>query len=50
MNLMDLMAHFESDDKCRAYLERLRWPNGDHLPQVSEPEDFAYLRAPAIPL
>jgi hypothetical protein len=28
MDLMTLMAHFQSDDKCRAYLERLRWPTG----------------------
>lgn len=28
MNLMDLMDKFGSDDKCREYLEALRFPNG----------------------
>ena len=28
MNLISLLDTFQCDDKCRAYLERLRWPNG----------------------
>jgi len=28
MNLMALMAAFQSDDKCRDYLTALRWPTG----------------------
>lgn len=28
MDLMKLMMQFGSDDKCRTYLEKLRWPNG----------------------
>jgi transposase-like protein len=28
MDLMALMAHFQSDEKCRAYLVALRWPQG----------------------
>jgi transposase-like protein len=28
MNLMALMDHFGSDEKCRAYLVALRWPTG----------------------
>jgi transposase-like protein len=28
MNLPKLIAQFGDDPKCRAYLERLRWPNG----------------------
>ena len=28
MNLVKLMAMFHSDERCRAYLEALRWPNG----------------------
>lgn len=27
-NLMDLMARFHSEDKCRTLLEELRWPKG----------------------
>jgi transposase-like protein len=28
MDLMKLMEQFGSDDKCRMYLEKLRWPDG----------------------
>jgi len=28
MNLVELIEQFGSEDKCRAYLEALRWPNG----------------------
>jgi transposase-like protein len=28
MNLVELVEQFGSEDKCRAYLEALRWPNG----------------------
>jgi transposase-like protein len=28
MDLMKLMEQFGSDDKCRIYLEKLRWPDG----------------------
>src|SRR5216683_2160697 len=28
MNLVELIEDFADDNKCRAYLERLRWPNG----------------------
>ena len=28
MNLPQLVEQFQSEDKCRAYLEQLRWPNG----------------------
>ena len=28
LNLVDLIAQFGSEDKCRTYLEQLRWPNG----------------------
>ncbi len=28
MNLLTLMDHYNSDDRCRALLERLRWPSG----------------------
>lgn len=40
MNLMALMDHFQSDEKCRAYLVALRWPTGVtclrcHSPRIS---------------
>ena len=28
MNLIDLFDKFGNDERCRIYLERLRWPDG----------------------
>ncbi len=33
MNLPDLVQKFGSDDRCREYLEELRWPNGVVCPR-----------------
>ena len=33
MDLMTLMARFHSDERCRSYLEKLRWPEGIHCPR-----------------
>jgi transposase-like protein len=33
MNLPDLIEQFRSEDKCRAYLEDLRWPDGVRCPR-----------------
>lgn len=33
MNLPKLIAQFGDDSRCRAYLERLRWPNGVQCPR-----------------
>ena len=33
MNLPKLVERFGSEDKCRAYLEELRWPNGVECPR-----------------
>lgn len=35
MNLPDLIEQFRSEDKCREYLEDLRWPNGVYCPRCS---------------
>jgi len=32
-NLVKLMEHFGSEDKCRAYMETLRWPEGVVCPR-----------------
>jgi transposase-like protein len=32
-NLSDMLTTFNKDDKCRAYLEQLRWPNGPVCPK-----------------
>lgn len=36
MNLPDLIEQFRSEDKCREYLEDLRWPNGVHCPRCGD--------------
>lgn len=33
MNLVKLVEQFGSEDKCRAFLEALRWPNGPTCPR-----------------
>src|SRR5262249_13376218 len=33
MNLPDLIAKYGSEDRCRAYLEALRWPDGPVCPR-----------------
>jgi transposase-like protein len=33
MNLPDLIEQFRSEDKCRAYMEDLRWPDGVRCPR-----------------
>lgn len=36
MNLPDLIEQFRSEDKCREYLEDLRWPDGVECPRCAE--------------
>ncbi len=35
INLANLIERFHSEDKCRGYLEQLRWPNGIECPRCS---------------
>jgi transposase len=37
MNLPRLIEEFGSEEKCRAYLEELRWPDGPECPRCEEP-------------
>jgi transposase-like protein len=37
MTLLDLNRLFDSDDKCRELLVRLRWPNGPECPRCHAP-------------
>jgi len=37
MNLVKLVAKYGSEDKCRAFLEALRWPNGVTCPRCKSP-------------
>lgn len=36
MNLPDLIEQFGSEDRCRGYLEDLRWPDGVRCPRCGE--------------
>jgi len=36
VNLINLMEDFNSEDKCRGYLERLRWPDGPKCPRCGK--------------
>ncbi len=38
MNLVKLMELFHSDERCRAYLEALRWPAGICCPRCESPK------------
>jgi len=38
MNLVQLIEDFGSEDKCRAYLEALRWPNGVRCIRCQSPK------------
>jgi transposase-like protein len=44
MNLIELTKKFASDDRCREFLERLRWPNGPECPRCKN-KDLARLSA-----
>ena len=36
VNLISLIERFGDDDKCREYLERLRWPSGVACPRCGD--------------
>lgn len=38
MNLVEVIKEFPSDDECRQYLERLRWPDGVRCMRCDKPE------------
>jgi transposase-like protein len=38
ITLADLLEKYNCDDKCRAYLEELRWPNGPVCPKCNSKE------------
>lgn len=38
VSLVDLIAQFSSEDKCRTYLEQLRWPNGIRCIRCESPK------------
>jgi transposase-like protein len=43
MNLPKLVEDFSSEERCRAYLEELRWPDGPECPRCEEPTTISKL-------
>ena len=37
MTLVDVITHFDTDERCREMLVRLRWPNGIECPRCKMP-------------
>jgi transposase-like protein len=37
MTLVDVITHFDTDERCREMLVRLRWPNGAECPRCKMP-------------
>ena len=53
VSLTDLLSEFASDDRCRAYLETLRWPDGARCPRcesekVQQDQGTAAVRLPGV--
>ena len=48
MNLPELIEQFRSEDKCRAYLEDLRWPDGVRCPRCGNDSIVADREAPSV--
>jgi len=44
MNLVELIADFADEAKCRAYLEALRWPNGISCPACKSEKVYRILK------
>lgn len=44
MNLVELIEQFANDDKCRAYLEALRWPDGVRCPRCKSEKVYNILK------
>lgn len=41
-NLIELLIYFNNEQKCRDYLEQIRWPNGIICPHCSHEKCFKY--------
>ncbi len=44
-NLVSLIEDFGSEERCRAYLEELRWPDGPECPRCAEPTTVSKIAA-----
>src|SRR6266446_1268989 len=44
MNLVELVQQFADDEKCRAYIEALRWPKGVTCPRCKGEKVYSILK------
>jgi transposase-like protein len=44
MNLVELVQQFADDEKCRAYIEALRWPDGVKCPRCKGEKVYSILK------
>jgi transposase-like protein len=48
MNLVELIKQFNSEAKCRAYIETLRWPNGVECPRCKSAKIYHLENRPLL--
>src|SRR5713101_8770865 len=44
MNLIELIKDFADESKCRAYIEKLRWPNGVECPRCESEKVYRIVK------
>ena len=44
MNLVELIKDFADESKCRAYIEKLRWPNGVECPRCESEKVYRIVK------
>ncbi len=48
MNLMEMLKNFSDEAKCRAYIEKLRWPNGVACPSCQSTKIYRLENRPLL--
>jgi transposase-like protein len=48
MNLMEMLKQFSSESKCRAYIEKLRWPDGAVCPSCQSQKIYRLENRPLL--
>src|ERR1700733_1488407 len=48
MNLMEMLHQFNSEDKCREYIEKLRWPDGAVCPSCQSTKIYRLENRPLL--
>ena len=48
MNLMEMLKQFNSEEKCRTYIEKLRWPDGAVCPSCQSTKIYRLENRPLL--